>query len=139
MGLGDFGYSLKWAFQGLLKKPLALAKKLFENKLYKFVAIIFLGLLVLTPLSIVLAIQATKNAKTKAAPLEFKADTVSEEELFIPDEPDFLPKVIFEEPKRKSWDSDEAASFWTDPSDYPDNEWKDRITESLDGLLERIP
>jgi hypothetical protein len=139
MGLGDFWYSLKWFLQGLVKKPLEAVIKLFENKTYKMAAVAFLGLLVVIPLVIILSANVARNTRQKVESAEFKPDVISEEEIFISDEPDFLPKVIFEETQRKSWDNSEAASFWTDPSGYSDTEWKSRITESLDGLLERVP
>ncbi|MDR3139121.1 MAG: hypothetical protein LBT95_05545 [Treponema sp.] len=59
------------------------------------------------------------------------------EELFLPEEPDFLPEFI---PDREPgpWTAEDARSFWTDPSKDAEL-WRRRTETVIDELLEQIP
>jgi hypothetical protein len=60
------------------------------------------------------------------------------EELFLPDEPDFLPEVLLErEPAPLT--AEDARSFWTDPLEGGEELWLERIKTVIDDLLEPIP
>jgi hypothetical protein len=37
------------------------------------------------------------------------------EELFLPDEPDFLPGTLLERERRTSWTEQDAVEYWQDP------------------------
>ncbi|MCL2208950.1 MAG: hypothetical protein FWB89_02185 [Treponema sp.] len=61
------------------------------------------------------------------------------EELFLPDEPDFLPGVILERERRTSWTEDDAAEYWQDPLKNGEQQWRDKMEAAVDEFLERIP
>jgi hypothetical protein len=61
------------------------------------------------------------------------------EELFLPDEPDFLPGVILERERRDLWTAEDAEPYWYNPLEKGEELWRDRIRTVLDELLEHIP
>ncbi|GMO25359.1 MAG: hypothetical protein Ta2B_04920 [Termitinemataceae bacterium] len=139
MGIGDSLYNLKWLFGGMLKKFFGKIKLLWAIRQAKVGVIVFACLLVLVPLiSVIVAKSYYKSQEVKPPPA-FVFEKISEDQLFIPDEPDFLPEVIFEKEQRQSWTKEELQEFWSPPSENPDQLWKDKITDSLDELLEHIP
>jgi hypothetical protein len=60
-------------------------------------------------------------------------------ELFLPDEPDFLPGVILQREPRKAWTAEEAEPFWYNPLERGEEEWRNRIRAALDEFLEHVP
>ncbi|MDR2631789.1 MAG: hypothetical protein LBC60_12790 [Spirochaetaceae bacterium] len=80
----------------------------------------------------------------KAAPPQplsdvFKPLAIPPEELFMPDEPDFLPEILWEREPRKSWTAEDALPFWTDPLKDNRRVWQGRAEGMIDELLERLP
>jgi hypothetical protein len=61
------------------------------------------------------------------------------EELFLPDEPDFLPGVIPERERRDLWTAEDAEPYWYNPLERGGEVWRNRIRTALDELLERVP
>jgi hypothetical protein len=61
------------------------------------------------------------------------------EELFLPDEPDFLPEVLWEREPREFWTPEDALPFWTDPLENNRRVWQERAEGMIDELLERLP
>jgi hypothetical protein len=61
------------------------------------------------------------------------------EELFIPDEPDFLPGVLLERERRTHWTEQDAEVFWQDPLRSGEEQWRNKIETAVDELLERVP
>ena len=59
-------------------------------------------------------------------------------ELFLPDEPDFIPSVLLERERRTIWTEDDAAEHWQNPLIYGDEQWRERIETAIDALLERV-
>jgi len=60
-------------------------------------------------------------------------------ELFLPDEPDFVPGVILERERRTSWTEEDAAEYWQDPLRFGEEQWREKIEAAIDNYLERIP
>ena len=60
-------------------------------------------------------------------------------ELFIPDEPDFIPGVILGRERRESWTEEDAAEFWQDPLRSGEEPWRERIETVIKGFLESVP
>ncbi|GMO32438.1 MAG: hypothetical protein Ta2F_08340 [Termitinemataceae bacterium] len=142
MGLGDFWYNIKWALSSAFEKLLKQLKKITaDNKQIvfqiKIAGIIFAALLVVTVLVTVLVVKK-HNSQKKVIPV-FNVERITEDQLFIPDEPDFLPDVILENEQKKNWTKEDAKKFWTDPATYPAEVWQDKISGAVDKLLERIP
>ena len=61
------------------------------------------------------------------------------EDLFIPDEPDFVPGVILERERRKQWTADDAMPWWQDPLKDGEQEWRDQIEKTVDEIMESVP
>ena len=60
-------------------------------------------------------------------------------ELFLPDEPDFIPGVLLERGRRTIWTEEDAAEHWQDPLRLGEEQWREKIEAAVDNLLERIP
>ncbi|MDR2434995.1 MAG: hypothetical protein LBD47_10570 [Treponema sp.] len=61
------------------------------------------------------------------------------EELFLPDEPDFVPGVLLGREQRTSWTADDAALYWQDPLKNGGERWRERLEAAVDEVLERVP
>jgi len=61
------------------------------------------------------------------------------EELFLPEEPDFIPGVLLERERRSSWTEVDAEEHWQDPLRLGEHYWRVRIETAIDEFLERIP
>jgi hypothetical protein len=64
---------------------------------------------------------------------------VPPEDLFLPDEPDFLPEVLPERAPREFRPAEDAPPFWTDPGEKDSALWRDRVKAAVDELMERVP
>ena len=61
------------------------------------------------------------------------------QELFYPEEPDYVPAVILGREQRSVWEAEDAAEYWQDPLMFGEEKWRERIEKAIDDLLERIP
>ena len=59
-------------------------------------------------------------------------------ELFLPDEPDFVPGVILQRERRTNWTEEDAGEFWQDPLRFGEGQWRENIETAIDEFLERI-
>jgi hypothetical protein len=64
---------------------------------------------------------------------------IPREELFLPDEPDFIPGVLLERTPRESWTGEDAAPYWRDPLKSGEEPWREQAEAAIDELLERVP
>jgi hypothetical protein len=69
----------------------------------------------------------------------FNPAPIPPEDLFLPEEPDFLPPVILGRERREAWTAEDAEPFWYDPLEDSKEEWRDLVEELVDDLLERVP
>jgi len=60
-------------------------------------------------------------------------------DLFLPDEPDFVPGVMLEREKRTQWTADDAIPWWQDPLKDGEQEWRDQIEKTVDEIMENVP
>ncbi|MDR1363034.1 MAG: hypothetical protein LBJ35_03170 [Spirochaetaceae bacterium] len=141
MWLEDLAYNLKWFFLGLLDKPLATLKKLWRQKTVKLAVSAAIIVLIIIPLVITLTAKAVFSPQPRqtTAGGAFRPDPIAAKDLFIPDKPDFLPPVMLERRQKEFWTSDDALEFWTAPSDFPDEFWRNKLSESIDHILEPLP
>jgi hypothetical protein len=63
---------------------------------------------------------------------------IAPEELFLPEEPDFLPDVLLNR-EPAPWTAEDVRPFWTDPLEGGEELWLERIETVIDDLLEHIP
>jgi hypothetical protein len=61
------------------------------------------------------------------------------EDIFMPDEPDYIPGVILERQQRSIWSMDDASVFWRDPLMFGEEQWREKIEEAVNELMERVP
>jgi hypothetical protein len=141
MKLVEFAYSLKWFLSGLTDKPRKALGKWLAQKQVRIAVICSAVLIVAVPLAVILAanISSAIGNKNPAPEYVFSPDPIAPEDLFIPEEPDFLPSVLLEQEQKKTWRAGDASKFWTDPGEFPREFWRERITDSIDGLLESVP
>jgi hypothetical protein len=60
------------------------------------------------------------------------------DEVFLPDEPDFVPGVTTERERRAEWTEKEAESWWRDPLENGGQNWRDQIEKNVDDILESV-
>ncbi|GHV83034.1 hypothetical protein AGMMS50212_03740 [Spirochaetia bacterium] len=141
MGIGEKLYSIKWLFLSLAEKLAAMLKPLFAHRIVRLVFVIVPALaVIILIISITAARTITRSeAKKAASPQAWQISNIPEAEVFLPDEPDFLPDVLFERQQKKEWTAEDAQIFWNDPSDYPSEMWRERLSKQIDRLLESVP
>ena len=63
--------------------------------------------------------------------------SIPPEELFYPQEPDFLPVFLPERESRRFWSLDDIRQYWRTPgnSDW----WMEGIKSTVDSLMEEVP
>ncbi|MCL2215214.1 MAG: hypothetical protein FWC06_08420 [Treponema sp.] len=61
------------------------------------------------------------------------------EELFLPDEPNYVPGVLLDREQKSSWTIEDARRYWQDPLGADEQKWRDRIEKVIDDYLERVP
>jgi hypothetical protein len=77
--------------------------------------------------------------ESEGGAVAFGAAPIPPEDLFLPEEPDFLPSVILERERRDAWTTDDAEPYWYNPLEHGEEEWRERVEEVIDDLLERAP
>jgi len=60
-------------------------------------------------------------------------------ELFIPEEPDFIPGVLLGRERRSAWTEEDAGVFWQDPLKQGEEIWREKIEAAVEDILERVP
>jgi hypothetical protein len=142
MGLGDLIGKIKQR-SGFVERIFGgfsdLIKNLCANKGTRGIIIFFAALAVLVPIGTVLVVKTGGTSPPKTLTREFVPARIPDEDIFLPNEPDFLPPVILEQEQRKSWTVEDVEPFWTDPIEYGPAFWQERIGETVDDLLEHIP
>ncbi|MDR0690046.1 MAG: hypothetical protein LBG08_07275 [Spirochaetaceae bacterium] len=143
MDLGDVFLSIKSTFSRTVEGLLQRAGKILQGHI-RLVMIFLGGLGIILCLLVVLGIVSYRRTHPPTVPPMALSDlfdplSIPPEELFMPDEPDFLPDVLWEQESRESWTSEDALPFWTDPLKGNRRVWQGRVEGAIDELLERLP
>jgi hypothetical protein len=80
-----------------------------------------------------------KDDRDKEAERTITRIVIPADEIFLPDEPDFVPGVILEREQRIVWTEEDAASYWQDPLKHGEEQWRNKIETAIDTFLERVP
>ena len=64
---------------------------------------------------------------------------IQPDELFLPDEPDFIPGVLLEREQRSIWTSEDAAPYWQDPLRSGEQVWRNQIERTINEIMENVP
>jgi hypothetical protein len=59
------------------------------------------------------------------------------EDIFMPDEPDFLPAVILEKEAR-NWTAEDTREFWTNPLENDEPVWREAISGVVNTIMDRV-
>jgi hypothetical protein len=96
-------------------------------------------IMILVVAGISMSSKDTPVEKPAAAPVNSAATRrIPSEDLFIPEEPDFVPGVLLEREKREQWSVDDAMPWWQDPLKDGDQEWRDQIEKTVDEIMENV-
>jgi hypothetical protein len=120
----------------------------FMLKRRKIIGAVFAGLIgVLCLLLLITVFQRTnqkENGTTQLGAAQNALTVVRDtplipaEEIFLPDEPDFLPKILLEKEPHK-WSAEDVRAFWTNPLEHEQINWQENITKVVNEILERTP
>ncbi|MDR2783322.1 MAG: hypothetical protein LBB48_05710 [Treponema sp.] len=66
------------------------------------------------------------------------APSIPVEDIFLPDEPDYLPEVILER-EPHTWDAEDTREYWTNPLENEQINWRETITNVVDGIMSKVP
>ncbi|MDR1869726.1 MAG: hypothetical protein LBQ82_07050 [Treponema sp.] len=115
-------------------------QKMNDEKKRQVVLICTAGVVVLLVLSVVLSKAGSGKEELPAGPDRLNIRiAIPPDELFLPDEPDFVPGVQLQREQRSSWTEEDAAIFWRDPLRNGEEQWREKIEAAVDELLERVP
>ncbi|MDR0316152.1 MAG: hypothetical protein LBH97_04545 [Treponema sp.] len=81
----------------------------------------------------------SSEAGSSVESTNFQRALIPPDELFLPDEPDFVPGVLLEREQRSQWAAEDAAPWWQDPMRNGEEQWRARIEITIDEMLERVP
>jgi hypothetical protein len=131
--------------EGKLKKIVQFIKEWFKNltaeqkrQLIIICTVIFVVLLTLSVIIPMIGSGTTEEKLTEPDRM-FISVPIPGEELFLPDEPDYIPGVLLERERRLSWTDEDASEHWQDPLKYGEEQWREKIEASIDEFLERVP
>jgi hypothetical protein len=114
-----------------------LIQKLLSDKKRRIIFFGGAGGLVL--LIVIISLLGRKPAKEIPAANVRPIAAIPPEELFLTEEPDFVPSVLLERERRSTWTAEDAAPFWYDPLKNGEEEWREKIETTIDEYLERVP
>ena len=66
-------------------------------------------------------------------------EIIPHDDVFLPDEPDFIPGVMLEREQRTEWTAEDAAPWWQDPLKNGEEPWRSMIEKTVDEILESVP
>ena len=98
---------------------------------------VFGGAVVFFLIVLILVLSLNARGRRESAPIMRAAYTIPPEELFIPDEPDFLPDFLLEREPRHFWSVEDIRPYWRIPGN-PEF-WQDVIRSTVDELMENVP
>ena len=115
-------------------------KKLTDGQKRRLIlacTVLFAGILTI---SVLTSLRVPKDEELPGAPDRINFITpIPPEELFLPDEPDYLPGVLLEREQRTSWTVEDASEHWQDPLRFGEEQWREIIEASIDEFFERVP
>lgn len=116
-------------------------QKLTAEQKRKFAVICTLVFAGVLTLSVILSLKlGGGEKKEKAEPLgPVIIAPIPAEDLFLPDEPDYIPGVLLKRDRKLNWTEKDAEEFWQDPLKNGEEPWREKIESSIDDYLERVP
>ena len=91
-------------------------------------------------ISVLISMRRSDSAEIPAGPQRLSINSpVPAEDLYLPDEPDFIPGVILDREQRSHWTEQDVSEFWQDPLRSGEEAWREKVETVIDKILERIP
>jgi hypothetical protein len=139
MGLGE----LAGKAGGILALPGRLIKTALAKPLVCVCALIFAGICVFVPIITIFVVKSADTARKKSELPETGGAVslrgVDADSIFLPEEPDFLPRALLRREPSGKWSVEDAAPYWTSPADAGENGlWFEKIEKTIDTLLENV-
>jgi hypothetical protein len=114
-------------------------KKLTDGQKKRLLLICTAGGSVLLTFSVIMSMV---NRMEKDNPLEPERTkiriSIPADDIFLPEEPDFLPGVLLERDRRTVWSEDDALEYWQNPLRDGEEQWREKIEAEVDEFLERV-
>jgi hypothetical protein len=126
-------------FQDLLPPFIREKAPWLEGKIVVTPAALVLVLIILLVIVAGLSSKGPEPDEPAAAAGIFTPLPIPPEDLFLPEEPDFLPPVILERERREFWTGEDAGPFWYRPREDGEEFWREQMEKLIDDLLERVP
>jgi predicted PurR-regulated permease PerM len=91
-------------------------------------------------ISVLVTVNNPKKETVSGVPERYNITApIPHENLFLPDEPDYIPGVLLEREQKTVWTKEDVAEHWQDPLKFGEEEWREKIEASINELLERVP
>jgi len=115
-------------------------KNLTDERKRQVVLICTVVFAALLTLSVLLSLKKPEKIERTGdqTSLNFKIP-IPPDDIFLPDEPDFIPGVILERERRTVWTEKDALEYWQDPLREGEEQWREKIEDEIDKYLERVP
>jgi len=114
--------------------------KLTDKERNRYILIFTAVVVVLLVLSVLLSLRSSGSEDRSEEPQrQNRLIAIPPQELFLPDEPDFIPGVILERERRLSWTEEDASEYWQDPLRDGEEPWREKIEMAIDELMEHVP
>jgi len=115
-------------------------KKLTDERKRRVILICTVVFAALLTLSVLLSLKLPEKKERAESQndLNFKIP-IPPEEIFLPEEPDFVPGVILDRERRTEWTEKDAQEYWQDPLKEGEEQWREKIESEIDKYLERVP
>ena len=94
----------------------------------------------LLTLSVMLIVTGRSNNRqnTRAEMPPVQQSLIPPQEIFLPQEPDFVPGIILDREQRETWTAEDASPFWQDPLRTGEEPWRSHIETIIDELMEHV-
>jgi hypothetical protein len=145
MSFPHFAARVKTALEELRGRLRSAADRLVEKippekrRLVLTASLGFCAVFVLVIAGASLAKGGDKGRESASAPPPVRQGTIPPDDLFLPDEPDFVPGILLEREQRAVWTADDAAPLWQDPLRNGEEPWRDRVERTIDEIMESVP
>ena len=126
---------------GIINKVSQFLNKIFPDKKKRliFAGITAAVLLLIISVMAVMIGTSGRQQNTGSEFLSSQRTIIPPEDLFLPDEPDFVPGIMLERERRTEWTTQDATPFWQDPLKDGEEQWRKQIELSIDELMESVP
>jgi hypothetical protein len=143
----EFAARVKAAVYPFLQKAAELGKRLLERlppEKRKPVLMVSIGacavlVLVLAGIPLLTRDKPDERKPAAAGNAPARQGIIPSDDLFLPDEPDFVPGVMLEREQRTVWTDADAASLWQDPLKNGEEPWRNRVEKTIDEIMESVP